>query len=254
MKALLLIILFVSFGCGKKLSVKSIYQKQDPSALYTSGKLNINVYYEEGAEPYTGGVLQLKYWSLLETNLNSLFEGRTKRPAVSVPKELSEMGQLASFNKVTWSADEVLDAAKTLPVSTASDTQNFTVLFLKGFAKEGPGIIGFHISGTYVVAIFKDVIRSAGVGQNELVPKYIEQATLVHEIGHALGLVNNGLDMQEPHQDSAHGAHCNNPDCVMYYSNEGASSMMKFAANAAAKLSIVMFDNQCLSDSRNYKQ
>ena len=85
--------------------------------------------------------------------------------------------------------------------------------------------------------------------------KYIEQSTLVHEMGHALGLVNTGLPMDVAHQDTAHGPHCNNPDCVMYWLNEGASDLRGYIIRLLLPGNTrfpILFDDKCLEDSRKY--
>ena len=77
-----------------------------------------------------------------------------------------------------------------------------------------PGTIGVSLTGTTVIAIFKDVIESSGVRSDGIVPKFIEQSTIVHELGHALGLVNNGVSISSDHHDADNGAHCINDICV----------------------------------------
>ena len=39
-------------------------------------------------------------------------------------------------------------------------------------------------------------------------------------MGHILGLVDIGSPMQTNHKDAAHGNHCNNTNCLMYYASE----------------------------------
>lgn len=250
MKNLLLILLLSVISCGKlpEFKLKSSKERQNVSAYYSSN-LRVNVYYEEGAEPYTDNVLTLKLWDVFQKNLSSLFEGRSTK--VTVPKTLPEMAKMSAMNKSTWTLEEVMNLADSYKLMSATNTVDFKILFLNGRFVENPNTLGFHISNTKVMAIFKDVIRGSGTGA---IPKYVEQATLIHEMGHAVGLVNNGVSMINPHQDSAHGAHCSNPDCVMYYSNEGAASMMKFAEKAFQNLSINMFDQHCLDDARNFKK
>lgn len=41
--------------------------------------------------------------------------------------------------------------------------------------------------------------------------------TWLHEIGHVIGLVNNGLDMVTPHNDPNHPTHDADPDSLMYW-------------------------------------
>lgn len=237
-------------SCGKDGAVKSSRRKQDPSKYFSAQTLKVNVYYEPGAAPYTGDGPLLKYWSLLELNLKALFEGRSSPPSISVPKELSQMQELPHQNKDLWSTDEVMELSKKTALS--SHPTHFHLFFLRGRAKEGENIIGFHISGTQTIAIFKEVIQGMGNDALNVVAKYVEQATIIHEMGHALGLVNNGLPMVTKHQDKDHGAHCSNPDCVMYYSNEGAQDLLSFIQRFPTSGSFVMFDSQCLQDTRSY--
>ncbi len=258
MRLLIICSLFVLVaGCGKSKKSSTKY------ANALSGvSLTISVYYEEGAEPYAGGTawgnLSLKYWDLLQRNLESLFLGRSRAPVIKVPKELSEMNKISKSNKATWTLQEALNLAKSLPSPSSS---NFVVIFVNGRASENSNIIGFNITGENIIFIFKEVIAATGTPNltgtptslAELVPQYVEQSTLIHEMGHALGLVNNGLTMQTPHQDTANGAHCSDENCVMYYANEGTASLIKFAQARLERFDLIMFDDKCLNDARSYK-
>jgi hypothetical protein len=95
--------------------------------------------------------------------------------------------------------------------------------------------------------MFKPVIASAASLPN--VRKFVEQSTLVHEFGHAVGLVNNGVAMVSAHQDTAHGAHDTSSACVMYYANEGASDAAQFAQRYITTGNEVIFDSACLADT-----
>lgn len=258
MKNIILMLLVIVAGCGKipnlKFRLKSSLEPQSVSAIYGSARLDVKIFYEPGAEPYTDQVLTFKTFDLFHKNIDSLFEGMINRPTVNIPRDLSQMTKISEQSKTTWTTEEVMALSEANPVAASAETTSFQIFFLNGRSKENSSTIGFHISKTNVIAIFKDVIKSTASGADPMVPKYVEQATLVHEMGHAVGLVNNGVPMYTPHQDTAHGAHCSNPDCVMYYSNEGMASMMNFATKKVAKLSFVMFDQQCLNDTQNYKK
>ena len=254
MKWITPLILLTLFSCGKISSKKSSFIKQDVAAIYSSAQIKINVYYEPDAAPYVGGALGYSYWDLLTKNLQSLFQGKSQTPSISVPKTLNEMTELKSLNKTTWGLEEVQKMAKEKISNDPSGTTTFHIFFLKGLAEESSGIIGFHINGTKIIAIFKDVIRASAQNENGIVAKYVEQATIIHELGHALGLVNNGLPMKSAHQDKEHGAHCNNPNCVMYYANEGMNSMLNFAQKISNDLTVNMFDQQCLNDAHDYQK
>ena len=248
-----MILILMTFSCGKEKAKKSSEAYQSVSGIYSSSALNIKVFYEPGAEPYAENILGNSLWTtLLRPNLEALFDGRTSRPVVSVPGTLAEMTKMPVQNKAAWSIDDVLALAKSNDASAPAGTSTFQIFFVNGFAAESTGIIGFHISGTKIMVIFKDVIESMASPTEPYVARYVEQATIIHEMGHALGLVNNGVKMVTAHQDTTHGAHCVNPDCVMYWSNEGKADMIKFIKKVYTSQSNIMFDSQCLSDSRNF--
>jgi hypothetical protein len=50
-----------------------------------------------------------------------------------------------------------------------------------------------------------------------------EALVLVHEVGHLLGLVNNGIPAVDAHEDPFHPRHDVSPDCVMYHEIETGS-------------------------------
>jgi hypothetical protein len=99
-----------------------------------------------------------------------------------------------------------------------------------------------------LAAMFKDVIKGTGSLANPNTERYVEQSTLVHELSHSIGLVDNGVPMVAPHKDAAHGAHCNNSNCVMYWLNEGAADARTFAINRVLTGSSILFDDACLAD------
>ena len=265
MRLFALILAVLCSSCSQKTDVRSVKVPSNPyeTALNYFTKtttLTVEVAYETGHEPYADGSSLtisgnlVPMWQVLEENLNALFLGRTPFPLIVVPKQLSEMKQLPAMNRTRWEAKDIIELAdrNRRNPSTSSHTY-FWVVFLGGvFSQDGidqPSTIGVSIGGTTVIAIFKDVVRSTGVSA---VPRYVEQSTVVHEMGHALGLVNNGLTLQDAHQDTAHGHHCTNTDCVMYWLNEGRSDMIQFAINMSVSGSVIMFDQQCLDDARKF--
>jgi predicted Zn-dependent protease len=253
MKGFILILLLGLLSCGKETG-KSSLSTQNVSPIYSSSELKIKVYYEAEAEPYTDQLTSVNksLWDIFEVNLNTLFTGRPT--SIQVPKTLDQMVKLKTYDKATWSVEDVLQMAKDYPVSEQKGVTQFQIFFVKGNASDNPSIIGFHISNTQIMVIFKDVVKSTAIGNAEIVPKYVEQATLVHEMGHALGLVNNGLPMQSPHNDSKHHAHCSNENCVMYYANEGSASLMKYIQKILLENRLVMFDQHCVNDAVNFKK
>lgn len=226
----------------------------------TMDELKVEVAYEPGAIPFTAtrSNSMSSYWNILETNLNKLFEKKQKKPIIFVPKTTSEMTALPEFNKSSWSAQDVADIALQYRRTDSSPkTGSFFIVFLRGYFKpEGEAsstsTIGIQITGTTIIAIFKDVVQSLGNSPNNLVQIYTEQSTLVHEMGHALGLVNNGIPMHTNHQDHQHGTHCTNPDCVMYWLNEGSGDLQSFVQKMIRSGNTNLFGSECLADIENF--
>ena len=47
-----------------------------------------------------------------------------------------------------------------------------------------------------------------------------ERNVWAHEMGHVIGLVDNGIGQQVPHRDAEHGRHDNSENCLMYWAYE----------------------------------
>lgn len=112
---------------------------------------------------------------------------------------------------------------------SGGDTAVLYVLYVAGGYSEDAGdsrTLGVAYSGTSV-AIFKGNIQEAtrsrvigGITVPTVEERCIERAVLVHEFGHAAGLVNNGAPMVRPHEDPDHPKHSSNKRSVMYYAVE----------------------------------
>jgi hypothetical protein len=78
--------------------------------------------------------------------------------------------------------------------------------------------------------------------------RFVEQSTMIHELAHAIGLVDNGVPLAAAHRDPDHGAHCDDDRCVMYYLNEGASDAAAFVQQRVLTGNTILFDDSCLAD------
>lgn len=254
--ALILLLPFLTLGmtCHRTSSLSNL-----PQIFFsTMTRMVIQVAYEPGAEPYDGslsGLSGVVPWRITRNNVAALFEGRAVEPEIDSPLLRSEMTLLPEQNKTTWTLDEIFALSEQYRNgTTTAETGHFFVAFLNGHLVDetgspNPGIIGVQISGTSVVAIFKDVIK-AMTGTN-VVRVFVEQSTVIHEIGHALGLVNIGVPPTSDHHDEAHGAHCDNPDCVMYWQNEGLNDLISFVNRR--KDDPYLFADECLQDTRSFE-
>jgi predicted Zn-dependent protease len=234
---------------------------QDPMALdlvtlySTVTSITVHVVYEPDAEPFIGTFSDGgQYWSVLENNLNAIFIGRIIEPEIYVPKDLTGMEQISDQDQTSWTTAQVFDLAKrTWDTPQTSTSAEFYVLFLNGYFNDqgvtNKQVVGISIVGTPVIAVFKDAIRESGY--TSFYDKVMEQTTLVHEFGHAVGLVNSGLDMVLDHEDTEHINHCTNEDCVMYWENDG-TSLNFFIQKIINSPSDVLFGPECLNDAGSF--
>ncbi len=232
------------------------------SNLYfkTTQKFTFEVYYEPGAEPYVGTTPKgAQYWDILKDNMVSIFQFRSTAPTYSIPTMLADMSSIPTQNKTDWTTTDILSLNANYKKSNPSDTEaRFYIYFLKGYFNNGTqqdqSVIGVSLSGTPIIAIFKQVVQSTGSSPTGPVPKFVEQSTLVHEMGHALGFVNNGVAMVKNYQDTAHGSHSLDPNCVMYWQNEGAASLSAFIQKYLSTTSVVMWGPDVLNDAKAASQ
>ncbi len=246
--------LIFAVACGGSSSGSGTSKIDNPKFFFgTMTAMDIDISYETGADPFASNK-----WTLLKLNLEALFRDRPIKPTITLPTASDQMTNIPSQGKTAWTLYDILDLEKTYR-SRKSDgaTGRFWVVFLKGYLeKDGapnPAVIGVSITGTTVIAMFKDVIESTGVSATGQVPRFVEQSTIVHEIGHALGLVANGVTLQSAHHDAANGAHCTNPNCVMYYLNEGRDSLKRFREQLRDTEDPVIFGAECLEDAKLFK-
>ncbi|WP_114751289.1 hypothetical protein [Pleomorphovibrio marinus] len=72
----------------------------------------------------------------------------------------------------------------------------------------------------------------------------LETTVALHELGHLLGLVNNGTAMVHDHEDEEQEKHCDNEECLMFWQVE-TSGLFGFLGNTIPQL-----DENCLKDLR----
>lgn len=129
----------------------------------------------------------------------------------------------------TWSGKDVLDYSKAhFQADTSGKTAAIHLLFVDG-RYEQEGVLGAtfsretnsgKVTETGPIVIFADAIRD-GCGPiclSGTTPAF--RSVVVHEFGHAIGLVNNGIDMVDPHEAStcngqADQGHSSNSNSVM---------------------------------------
>lgn len=202
----------------------------------------LEVDYQQGAEPYT----QDNIWSLFSANAQALFA--VAQRTIIVPQTLGQMELMQDITQQEFTTTDLLTISRAYRDEFDTVARRaFHVLFLNGFlvdsGKRKEDVIGVSIEGTSIIAIFKPVLSQAAN------PLFVEQSSLVHEFGHAVGLVNLELPVTSDHHDAANGAHCTNRDCVMYYLHEGRADLMSFFRRYQLTKSPVLFGKECLDDA-----
>jgi hypothetical protein len=113
-------------------------------------------------------------------------------------------------------------ATEHFDLEVAPGTLKIHVLFLDG-RYENENVLGVAW-GNRTAVVFRDRVESLcqqrlDIVSREAACRHGEHGVLLHEIGHVLGLVNNGLEMHADHEepDPDRARHCEHDDCVMYW-------------------------------------
>ena len=212
----------------------------------------VEIDYQRGAEPYTGSTVAFgDTWTVFKTNAAKLFEGTGK--TVEVPTTLEAMEAFDDVSGDQFTSEAILAIAdRHRGTQTGGDVIGYYVVWLDGyFERDGARdtqVLGVSIGRTGVIAMFKPVIESSALPLVPGVSRAVEQAVLVHEFGHAIGLVANGLPLASAHHDEPHGAHCTNDQCIMYWAIEGVAAARDFAQKRITRSDVVLFGDECLAD------
>jgi len=167
--------------------------------------LKVEIQYMPGFEPDQEVIYEL--WKFLHTYLN-------KPDGISIVTR-----------KIKASKDTVLTKAEVLSIERANRSSYTSgkeialyVLYTNGEYTNSK-ILGYAYRNTSAVIFGKNIRENSGqIGKPDRTR--LESTVLLHEMGHLLGLVNEGSDMQENHKDNTHVSHCRNRKCLMYYGIE----------------------------------
>ncbi len=210
-------------------------------------QVKIEIDYAPGAEPFQGEVKKFgDPWSLLRANALAIFDGKK---TVSFPSTLAKMEKLDDVPAKSFSnADLVAVAAAHRTEMQFSNVVSFYVVFVDGYWLDDTGaertdVPGVSIGDTGIIGMFKKAIASP----------FVEQLTLIHHLGHAVGFVDNGVPVGEAnraHVDTANGHHCTNKQCAMSFANETVAGATAYASEFIRSPEAVLIGQECLSDAR----
>lgn len=231
-------------------------------------ELNLEVAYETGAAPYAGTYQGMRTWKITEDNVDAIYATRGRNVHLYVPDELALMTEIPRQPQTTWSQTELRGLEKKYrSARSAGEEGRIFLLFVNGYYRDpdtqqaATHVMAVTLSNSTVVVVFKPVIQGGGL-YSELSLRWTEQSTVVHELGHVIGLVDNGV----PHlhtadsgvsasaaSDAAATGHCANPNCVMYWAHEGFSSLINMTSRARTSGSLLLFGQECLQDLERFK-
>jgi hypothetical protein len=128
----------------------------------------------------------------------------------------------------TWTLKDLQAYSRAhLDAETKGDTVVLHLLFLDGEFEQG-NVLGVTVSqtrggkvvSTGPVAVFSEQFTASCGPVCLSGTEAAFKTVLVHEFGHAMGLVDAGAPMKTPHEDTAHKGHSTNQDSVMWWEAE----------------------------------
>lgn len=109
--------------------------------------------------------------------------------------------------------------------------------------------LGLAWGSTHIV-MYQSTIEDScdGLVLREQVCASAQRSIWLHEVGHVIGLVDNGLAMTSDHRDPAHGAHDIDEGCIMYWAFEGRAGVDVVRERITGGGAMIDFDDACLAD------
>ncbi|AWI25538.1 membrane metalloprotease [Flavobacterium pallidum] len=244
LKLLSIFLLLFVWGCSNEDSTNEIEDGTNPAPnLKSVGSsahdfLSADKYKALAIEVFYVGNLQPNTQTL--QNLKSFMEARLHKPGgITITQK-----QIASPAGTPYTINEIADIESDIRTKyNTEDTLALFILFVDGnFSSDTTTTLtlGAAYRNTSCV-LFEDSIHALSDAPTEPNRTDLETIVIEHELCHMLGLVDLGSPMQTNHLDSAHGKHCINQNCLMYYQTESN-------INAMMNSGMPTLDANCMSD------
>lgn len=216
-------------------------------ALNDARNLIVEIDYMPGAAPSFDRLESgVDPWLVFQFNLVDLAPPSVE--GLSYPRSLSEMGTVDAPSGGSFSDEGILDLARRhRDVAGAANDAHFHVLFLDGtYAGSSTSAPprALHIGDSRVIAMFGATPSSAPD-----LDRFLEQSALLHEFGHAMGLVGLGVPDVSGHTDPESAGHCTESDCLMQKSATLTRKLEQFLTDGVVP---VLFGPRCLADLAAY--
>ncbi len=171
-------------------------------------------------------------------NLQNFLEERLQKSEIT----MMEPQQIESGGKSSYTAGDVRDVEEGNRTAWSEEGRLAAYILILDAEFDQENVLGIAHFNTSMALFGETIDRvSGGIGQPSR--SVVETTILNHEAGHLLGLVNNGIEMQESHHDEENGAHCDVDSCLMYF----AVNTTDFIANVFGG-SVPELDDFCIAD------
>jgi len=156
------------------------------------------------------------------------------------------LSAIPAANKGTYTLQEIREIEDAnRKAYNAGKKLGVYILFLDGYSSEDT-----NNSTTFAlvhrntsVAMFGKRIRERSDRVGHPTRSLLENTVTRHELGHLMGLVNVGSEMQHSHEDPNNAGHCDNRDCLMFWAVEAGSIF-----NLVQEGKIPPLDGHCRND------
>lgn len=192
--------------------------------------LKVEIQYMSGFEPNSSSLIHLHNLlsSVVSKPAGVNFETKEIPASASTQLTISQILEIENNNRTSFST---------------GDQFVIYILFTNGNFTDN-NVLGAAYRNSSIVVFGKNIKDNSGsLGQPGRVK--LETTVIEHEIGHILGLVDVGSTMQTNHKDAAHGNHCNNTGCLMYYTAD-TKDILGFLITGNTP----SFDSNCMADLR----
>lgn len=173
-------------------------------------------------------------------NLEEFLQNRLHKPdGISITTTAIESPGLG-----TYSSEDIVEVEENQrSLFTSDNTITVYGFIADGQFNQNENVLGLAYRNTSFI-LFGSGIKANSGGFNQPSKSLLESTVLHHEMGHLLGLVNNGTDMVTDHQDEEHGHHCNAENCLMYWTAETGDIVSSLVGmNSPPPL-----DDNCIND------
>lgn len=204
-------------GCKKSDTIRNLPSINDANNKVVGASANDLL----SASNYTSIKIEIQYMpgyqpnATAVNNLITFLNGLVNKPGgVTVVQT-----QIAASGKTTLSLQEIGTIEKNNRTVYTTGNQLGVYYLYTDASYENAGVLGIAFRNTSMSLMGKTIHDNSGaIGQASRTK--LESTVLEHEFAHILGLVDIGSAMQTNHKDAAHGNHCNNSNCLMYYASE----------------------------------